>query len=234
MENNQTQSNYSRVQIATAIAILFHAIGLIGILCFDKSFFVQTTSINLLLMFFLILYTQNGLNKTFFLFLSLTFLFGILIEIIGTSTGYLFGNYSYGTVLGPSIKNVPLIIGLNWFIVIYCCGISINLLLNKVVDQLTEITENKRPLVKLLSIVVDGATLAVLFDWLMEPVAIKLGFWNWGGDGSIPYFNYACWFIASLFLLYIFHQMNFEKRNKFALHLLMIQVMFFLILRTLL
>jgi hypothetical protein len=28
--------------------------------------------------------------------------------------------------------------------------------------------------------------------------------------------------------------LNFEKRNKFALHLLMIQVMFFLILRTLL
>jgi putative membrane protein len=102
------------------------------------------------------------------------------------------------------------------------------------VDQLTEITEKKRPLLKLLSIVVDGATLAVLFDWLMEPVAIKLGFWSWGGDGSIPYFNYACWFIASLLLLYIFHQLNFEKRNKFALHLLMIQVMFFLILRTLL
>ena len=127
-----------------------------------------------------------------------------------------------------------MIIGLNWFIVIYCCGISINLLLNKVVDQLTEITENKSPIVKLLSIVVDGATLAVLFDWLMEPVAIKLGFWSWGGDGSVPYFNYTCWFIASLILLYIFHQFNFEKRNKFALHLLMIQVMFFLILRTLL
>lgn len=234
MKNNQSHLNYSRVQIATAIAIVFHAIGLIGILFLDKSFFIQTTPINLLLMFLLIIYTQDGLNKNFLFFILLTFIFGIVIEIIGTSTGYLFGNYKYGSVLGPTINDVPLIIGLNWFIVIYCCGISINLLLNKMVNQLTEITENKRPIVKLLSIVVDGATLAVLFDWLMEPVAIKLGFWSWGGDGSVPYFNYTCWFIASLILLYIFHQLNFEKRNKFALHLLMIQVMFFLILRTLL
>jgi putative membrane protein len=67
----------------------------------------------------------------------------------------------------------------------------------------------------------------------MEPIAIKLGYWKWGGNGAVPFFNYVCWFLVSLFLLFIFHQLKFDKRNKFALHLLMIQVMFFLLLRTL-
>ena len=36
-ENNAAVFGFSRVQIATAIAILFHAIGLLGILYFDKN-----------------------------------------------------------------------------------------------------------------------------------------------------------------------------------------------------
>ena len=85
---------------------------------------------------------------------------------------------------------------------------------------------------KALSVIVDGATLAVFFDWLMEPVAVKLGYWAWNGDGSIPMFNYLCWFIVSLLLLAVFHFAKFNKQNKFAVNLLLIQLMFFLLLRT--
>lgn len=232
MENKVLGFRFTRIQIATFIAILFHVIGLIGILFFDKTIFVQTTSLNLLLMFILILFTQNTINKSFLFFIVCCFATGILVEIIGTKTGILFGNYSYGTVLGPTFMNVPYIIGLNWFMIIYCAGISMNILLHKMVDQINTITNNKKPIIKLLSLVIDGATLAVFFDWIMEPIAIKLGYWKWGGDGSVPFFNYVCWFLVSLFLLFIFHQLKFDKRNKFALHLLMIQVMFFLLLRT--
>lgn len=233
MENKVLGFSFTRIQIATFIAILFHVIGLIGILFFDKSFFAQTTSLNLLLMFLLILFTQNSINKSFLFFIICCFVTGILVEIIGTKTGILFGNYSYGTVLGPTFMNVPYIIGLNWFMIIYCAGISMNILLHKMVDQINTITNNKKPIIKLLSLVIDGASLAVFFDWIMEPIAIKLGYWKWGGDGAVPFFNYVCWFLVSLFLLFIFHQLKFDKRNKFALHLLMIQVMFFLLLRTL-
>jgi putative membrane protein len=86
--------------------------------------------------------------------------------------------------------------------------------------------------IKALSVVVDGATLAVFFDWVMEPAAVKLGFWQWGGNGSIPSFNYVCWLGISMLLLTCFHVLRFDKSNKFAVHLLLIQVMFFLILRT--
>jgi putative membrane protein len=233
MENKVLGFSFTRIQIATFIAILFHVIGLIGILFFDKTIFVQTTSLNLLLMFLLILFTQNTINKSFLFFIVCCFATGILVEIIGTKTGILFGNYSYGTVLGPTFMNVPYIIGLNWFMIIYCAGISMNILLHKMVDQINTITNNKKPIIKLISLVIDGATLALFFDWIMEPIAIKLGYWKWGGNGAVPFFNYVCWFLVSLFLLFIFHQLKFDKRNKFALHLLMIQVMFFLLLRTL-
>ena len=64
----------------------------------------------------------------------------------------------------------------------------------------------------------------------MEPVAIQLGYWKWSGD--IPVFNYACWFLVSLVLLLFFHFLKFDKENKFAVDLLLIQSMFFLLLRT--
>lgn len=183
-------------------------------------------------MFGLIIYTQKQINRAFLLFILTCFVTGIVVEIIGTKTGLLFGTYSYGTVLGPSVKGVPLIIGINWFIVIYCCGVCIHTLLNSMLNKLMEVAAAPRPILKTMAVVADAATLAVLFDWLMEPVAIRLGYWKWGGDGSIPLFNYACWFIVSLLLLLVFNNAGFDKRNKFAVHLLLIQAMFFLLLRT--
>jgi putative membrane protein len=75
-----------------------------------------------------------------------------------------------------------------------------------------------------------GALLATLFDWLMEPVAVRLGYWTWM-TAEIPFKNYQDWFLVSAFLLFFFFKFNFPKKNQFALHLLLIQTLFFLILR---
>ena len=48
-----------------------------------------------------------------------------------------------------------------------------------------------------LSVIVDGALLASFFDWLMEPIAVKLGYWQWASE-TIPVYNYICWFLCSL------------------------------------
>jgi putative membrane protein len=80
--------------------------------------------------------------------LALTFLTGILVEIMGVNTGLLFGDYQYGAVLSPRIKQVPWVIGINWFLVIYCCGISIHTLLTKAMQQMalrSEQTANQAP-----------------------------------------------------------------------------------------
>lgn len=182
-------------------------------------------------MFALLIWTQPEKNKFFFLFLGIAFLAGVGVEIIGVNTGALFGNYHYGNVLGPGIGNVPWLIGVNWFIIIYCAGISVNTLLMKIINRVPGSEQTSPKALKVLSVIVDGATLAVFFDWLMEPVAVKLNYWQWN-ENEIPFYNYACWFLVSVLLLTIFHFCKFEKKNKFAVNLLLIQLMFFLILRT--
>jgi len=226
------KERFTKNQIATAIAVLFHVIGLVGLLYFDKQFFLQSTPVNLLLMLALLLWTQTEKNKYFFLFLVSCFSIGIIVEMIGVHTRVLFGDYSYGNVLGPKVQEVPLMIGVNWFIIIYCCGISIHMFLMMIINRISADSGKSPMVLKALSVIIDGATLAVFFDWLMEPVAVKLGYWTWNGDGSVPFYNYICWFLVSILLLIIFHFAKFNKQNKFAVNLLLIQLMFFLILRT--
>jgi bisanhydrobacterioruberin hydratase len=222
----------SRYQIATLIAVLFHLIGLIGIVVFKNPFFLNATPVNLLLMFGLILYTQQKINLHFILFFLLCFVVGFAAEIAGTSTGLLFGKYEYGKTLGPAYKNVPFVIGINWFIIMYCCGIAVNFLLEKASVKLAEMTGAPTPAARLFSVMSDGAMLAVFFDWIMEPAAVKLGYWQWLGTGEIPTYNYLTWFIISAAIMTVFALLKFDKKNIFAVNLLMIMMMFFMLVRT--
>ncbi|MGL6269759.1 MAG: carotenoid biosynthesis protein [Chitinophagaceae bacterium] len=82
-----------------------------------------------------------------------------------------------------------------------------------------------------IKLIFSGALLAVFFDWVMEPVAVRLGFWTWAGDGKIPILNYLSWFYISTFLLLIFRFFNIKPDNIFAVNLFLIQLLFFLLLR---
>ena len=188
------------------------------------------TSLNLLLSFSLLFWTQQKINIFFVLFVLLVITVGFGAEVIGVNTKLLFGDYSYGNVLGVKWLQVPILIGINWFIIIYCCGVSIHTLLMKAINRVAADSNQPPQALRAISVIVDGATMAVAFDWLMEPVAVKLGFWSWNGD--IPLYNYICWFVVSVLMLTFFQLLNFEKQNKFAVNLLLVQAMFFLILRS--
>jgi putative membrane protein len=219
----------NKQKTATVIAIVFHVIGLAGMLLYDAKIFAHLTWINMLLMFALIFYTQQKITVGFIVFFISCFVGGIAAEIAGTSTGVLFGDYHYTRVLGYSIMQVPLIIGVNWFIVLYCAGISMYMLSNNVQKEISSASPRW---LKAIAIICDTALLAVFFDWLMEPVAIKLGFWQWHSDGSVPFYNYISWLVVSALLAIVFYFCPFPKQNKFAVNLLLIQAMFFLLLRT--
>jgi len=180
----------------------------------------------------LLIWTQEGKNKSFWLFLFACFATGMLTEYSGGNYQMLFGGYVYGKPLGPQVCNVPLLIGINWFIMMMCCGVTVQYLLNAAWNRLREPGQPERNDVGFWAVVLDGALLATAFDWLMEPVAVKLGFWIWLGDGSIPLKNYWSWFLVSALLLLLFRKLPFPKNNQFAIHLLLIQTLFFLILRS--
>jgi putative membrane protein len=225
------RGRFTKYQVATAIAILFHTIGLIGLLFFDKTFFLQSTLINLLLMLILLVWTQTGKNRWFSFLLMSCFFIGMGVEMIGVQTGILFGNYSYGVMMGYKVLDTPLILGVNWFIVVYCSGMSVYTLKSRLIDRTSSWAAGMKIKFKAIPIILGGALLTTFYDWLMEPVAVRLGYWRWNGDGSIPVYNYVCWFLISGLLLSIFHVAKFEKLNKFAVNLMLIQLLFFLLLR---
>lgn len=219
---------YNRPLIPLFLAILFHISGVIGILFTPyKDWFINNTPITLILMSVLLAASQERIEKGFIGFFLLAFTTGMATEMVGVNTGILFGNYEYSAVMGPKLLGVPFLIGINWFVIVFCCG-SLMQRLNKVMLAKYE-APIPRAIIK-WSVVIDGAVLATFFDWLMEPVAIKLGFWAWEG-GNIPMLNYACWFVISAILLAIQQQLKIKAQNHFAIHLLIIQALFFLSLR---
>lgn len=185
----------------------------------------------MLLCLLLIVWTHPRKDKTFYLFMAACICTGLVAEIIGVNTGVLFGAYRYGPPLGVQWMQVPLLIGVNWFIIVYCCGITMETLNRMIAGKAVESASSAIHKLRILSFIIDGALLATAFDWLMEPAAIRLGFWHWLGDGSIPSFNYSCWFMLSALLLVLFRFSGMGRQNKFAVHLLLIQAMFFLLIQ---
>jgi len=224
-------SSQKKIELATGIALLIHVAGLIGMLWADKQWFARMTPLNLLLMLFLIIWIQENKNKAFYLFIAGTSLIGLFTEIIGVNTGMLFGNYSYGTILGVKIAGVPIIIGLNWFVVLYCAVATLNYFSHNFIRNNKTETRKAHSGPIDLYLVIAGALLATFFDWIMEPVAVSLGFWAWAGDGQIPIFNYLTWFCVSIFILLLFRFTKFRPENIFAARLFLIQLIFFILLR---
>jgi putative membrane protein len=209
------------------IALLFHVSGLIGILCSPyKDLFVQSTPIVLLTMFILLTYSQIKLAQTYFVFFLIAFAIGMVTEIIGVNTGLLFGNYQYGEVLGPKVYGVPLLIGFNWFFIVFCASALITQCLNIITTKFNLVIPASW---FSIAVVIGGAAIATCFDLILEPVAIKLHFWSWQND-HIPAFNYTCWFVISAFLLGIKMYLKKFSNQPFATGLLIIQALFFLVL----
>jgi putative membrane protein len=209
------------------IVLLFHVTGLLGILFTPyKDWFVNNTPVVLLTMFLLLTNSQIKSFKAYILFSFIAFMTGMVTEIIGVNTGLLFGNYAYGEVLGPKIYGVPFLIGLNWFVIVYCAGAlltqGVELLKNKLQIKINGFASS-------ILVIIGGAAITTCFDFILEPVAVKLHFWSWE-NGQVPLLNYLCWFIISAILLVVKMYFKSIRINSFAISLLIIQALFFLML----
>ncbi len=222
--------NWTKQQIATGIALVFHVSGFIAIGLFHSPLFLSLTPLNLLVSALLIFWTQEKINLAFILFCLAAMGIGFGSAWIGVNTGKLFGEYTYGTVLGPKWQGVPYLVALQWLVVLYCSGICMAMLHARLDDSQAEAYRRFPRFWISLSMIADSALVALFFDWILEPVAVKLGYWNWT-NGETPWLNYATWWGVSAVIMIFFQILRFRKHNLFAIHLLMIQVMFFLLLR---
>lgn len=197
--------------------ILIYLIGMIGLLYPEtQNLFRNLIPINLLITAVILFSFHEEWNlKTIAVFVSIIIL-TIAIEIIGVNTSYLFGYYSYGTILGPKIWNTPYIIGLNWLILLYC--------VNSFVNQFE---------FKNLAKALTGAIILVVFDFPLEQVAISLDMWDWSSI-NIPMKNYISWFLVSFVILAGMNFLKIQSKNKIAYFLFVIQLLFFFFLSILL
>jgi len=216
-----------RTKLATVFAVAMHLAGLVGLMSGLDEAFRQLTPFNLMAMFGLILYTRpNEQVRKFLIFLCTAFILGFSAEMVGVKTGMLFGHYSYGTALGPKVNDVPLLIGVNWFIVVYGSGmlaVQIRMYLGRLIPAKAAFSRWIG-----FSVIFDGALFATMFDLIMEPAATKLGLWTWQG-GHVPMLNYVTWFLLSVIIMAIFRQLKL-KHHPFAMNLLLIQALFFLMI----
>ena len=209
----------TRLRVAQGIVLLFHVTGFAG-LAFseDKAFFLSYTPLTLLLTAGLLLAFQPGRNLSFWLFGLQVFMLGFVAELIGTTTGKVFGSYTYGSTLGygiglgPGLPTVPLLIGLNWVVITYLAGTLAAYL----------------PAAWWVRVLV-GTGLMVGFDLCLEPAAGRLDFWHWMGE-LIPQKNFRDWFLLSLLLQVLFVRSPFEKRNPLAPLVYLVQLLFFFLL----
>lgn len=204
----------NRTVICSFIIILFHLVGLYGFLRPELSeFFIDLVPFHLLLMLLLLIFSIKERSSHILLFAGIIFTAGFLIELIGVNTDAVFGSYTYGKALGIKLWQTPLLIGINWLILVYCTGIF-----------LKQFKIKNRFLFSLL-----GALILLSLDILIEPVAMRFDYWTW--DGSvIPVQNYLAWFLFSGLMLWIFSSMSFNKQNKAAVVLLFSQFIFFAVL----
>lgn len=196
-----------------AVLVILHVVGLIGI-SFPKTrdLVLSLSPINLFLGFIVLLFSDVKNVRSILIFVFLAFIIGFGSELIGVHTGLLFGEYSYGANLGIKFLDVPLIIGINWAVL----AITSSSLSEKLTKNLW---------VK----VIINSLLMVLFDFIMEPVAMKSDFWSWEND-VIPFYNYVCWFLVAMVLQVIYLFLFKIESNKVYKSLFFIQLVFFLFL----
>lgn len=211
------QRTLSAESLAIVLLGLFYFVGIAGILTEVHPDFILLTPINLLVSLGIVMVFHPIRNQEIRFFLIWSYFIGFGAELYGVQTGQLFGEYIYGQVLGPKIWGTPLMIGANWVLLSYSIGVTTNHLF---------------PKFHWLPKGLIAALLMVGLDVIIEPVAIKYNFWSWSA-GVPPLQNYVGWFLVSLPLLCIFTKTLGAVRNKVAIALFILQILFFLILNLL-
>lgn len=126
-------------------------------------------------------------------YLGITLTFGWLIERVGLTTSFPFGDYTYADSLGPKVFGVPFVIPLAWSMMAYPCLLAAQRL------------STTRVGVALL-----GGFVLASWDLFLDPQMVGEGYWTWNqigwelpGIDGIPLQNFLGWLLGSIVLMWI-------------------------------
>ncbi len=205
---------YNRFYLSLLLLIIVYAVGFATVLLGHTDDLMLLTPFNLLFASGLLIFNANQANRYYWLLLLLVMIAGFLVEVLGVHTGLIFGTYSYGAGLGLKLFGVPLMIGVNWGILVFAtAALFQHLQLNFVFKAAL------------------AATAMVLYDVLLEPVAIRFDFWTWA-TVHVPIQNYIAWWLIAFVMLLAVNYWVRNLKNRIAVYIVSIQTLFFWVLIT--
>ena len=139
-------------------------------------------------------------------FFAITMAFGWLIEVLGTTTQFPFGEYVYTDALGIAVLGVPILIPMAWSMVAYPMLLA--------VQRLSTTS---------LGVALIGGWLLMAWDLFLDPQMVGEGYWTWqtigwelpGIDG-IPLQNFLGWWLAGIVLMFILDRLPRKAANDSA------------------
>ena len=208
--------NYFLTQQTTIVALLaiFFSVGVMGMLLpATNAFFLQLTPLALLLSFTLLALSDESKQRVKLIaYLLIIYFSSYAIEVAGVHTGLLFGEYTYGSNLGIKLWDTPLIIGSNWFFLVYTTA---------AIFEKTNVSSAMKILLASLTMLV--------YDVVMEQVAPKLDMWSWK-QVDVPFQNYFTWFAIAVVFHIGLKILNIKIKNRLAFAVLLCQFIFFVLL----
>jgi putative membrane protein len=115
----------------------------------------------------------------------------IAFEAVGLATGFPYGRYRYGDVLGPTVLGVPFLVPLAWLMMAWPSWVLARRLARR----------------RAARVAVAAAVFAA-WDVVLDPQMVQAGFWTWArphpglpGIGTVPLTNLAGWLLAGAVLM---------------------------------
>ena len=139
------------------------------------------------------MYTLGVRNAAVFFILSTVISFAF--ESLGVATGAIFGPYHYADKLGPQLLNVPVLVPIAWFMVIYPSYAMANYIITGDTRYRPEAGLARQVGLALLS-----GILMTAWDLVLDPQMVGEGYWTWHTEGAyfgIPVQNFVGWLITT-------------------------------------
>ncbi len=213
---NKIANVFSNSELPKTFAIFYTVGFFLFLFPYTRQLFIAITPLSLIFVVLLLLIRHRKWSLGFVVFLIFVITSSYLIEVAGVKTGTVFGNYQYLEALGPKLFSTPPIIGINWFMLVYCSAATMDY-----ISRTAGIRINP------LFSIAGGALLMVTYDFIAEAAAPVMNMWRFT-DGYPPFKNFIMWFVIALFYHSLFHVLKLKSGERAAVALFVIQILFFL------
>lgn len=211
MKQHSTARMNRKEAVTSAVLVIIYSVGVAGIsIGYTRELFTRLIPAVLILSLAtsLAFHGKSFDLKTIMVFLAVV-LISWTVEAAGVATGKIFGSYSYGSSLGTKILDTPLIIGINWLLLVYGSSGLVRIFnLQSAIEPAA------------------AALMMVAYDLVLERVAPSLEMWQFEG-GTAPFRNYLAWFVLALLFHLAVKASGIRIVNHVAAAVFVVQFMFF-------